>query len=117
MGSIKRRLARLEAGREISPEPHASEVALRSLSCEDIVAMDEAFDEAHEAAGGELTWEALSAASGERARAAFGRWLETMEALERGEEPPEDHRCDERCEAVKRAEIDSLDRKGQHGST
>jgi hypothetical protein len=106
MGSIKRRLARLEAGREISPEPHASEVALRSLSCEDLKAMDEAFDDAHEAADGQLTGEALYAASGEQARAAFGRWLETVEALERGEEPPEDHGCDERCEAAK-----------QHGST
>jgi hypothetical protein len=102
MGSIERRLARLEAGRKRSPEPSASEVALRSLSCEDIVAINEAFDEAHEAAGGEPIGEALyAAASGERARAAFGRWLETVESLERGEEPPEDHQCDERCEAAR----------------
>lgn len=117
MGSIERRLARLEAGQKKSPEPRASEVALRSLSCEDLKAMCGACDEAHEAAGGVPAGEALYAACGERALAAFGRRLETVEALERGEEPPEDHRCDERCEAVKRAAIDNLHRNEQHDCT
>lgn len=85
MGSIGRRLAKLEASGKKGEGPLTRE-ALRFLSDEDLQALEEALET--EVAAGEGEWERLYAAVKEQGRRALDAYFEALEAARRGEEPP-----------------------------
>lgn len=85
MGSIGRRLERLEAGRRVDTSRLSAE-ALGRLSDEDLEALAEALEDGQ--GDGSVTFEDLYRAVGERKRRAMEAYFETYEALSRGEEPP-----------------------------
>ena len=84
---IKDRLERLESGREDHAQSLPAE-ALRLLSDEDLQALDEATEEALERGGG-CFWN-LRATTFEKSRRALDALFEELEAVQSGEEPPED---------------------------
>jgi hypothetical protein len=87
MGCMNRRLQRLEANRENRAQSLTAE-ALRLLSDEDLQALDEETEEALERGGGDF-WD-LFATTQEKSRRALDALFEELEAVQSGEEPPED---------------------------
>jgi hypothetical protein len=84
---LDRRLKRLEANRENRAQSLTAE-ALRLLSDEDLQALDEATEEALERGDGDF-WN-LFATTKEKSRRALDALFEAIEAVQSGEEPPED---------------------------
>ena len=84
---MNRRLQRLEASRENRAQSLTAE-ALRLLSDEDLQALDEATEEALERGEGDF-WD-LFATTQEKSRRALDALFEELEAVQSGEEPPED---------------------------
>ena len=82
MGSLERRLARLEADRRRG-NAELSREALRRLSDEDLDALEDALEAGQE--DGSATFEELYRAATERSRRALGAYLDALEAIERGE--------------------------------
>ena len=85
MGSLDRRLARLEdhkakEGRRIVPE------ALRLLSDEDLDALEDALES--DVAAGEGSFEDLYAAVSERSRRALDAYMEALTAVKEGRDLP-----------------------------
>ena len=85
MGSLERRLARLEAGRQRG-EAELSREALTYLSDEDLDALEDALEAGQE--DGSATFEDLNSVVTERGRRALENLLECIEALSEGREPP-----------------------------
>lgn len=87
MGSIERRVGKLEAHRERSARSLTAE-ALRLLSHEDLRALEEVVEESVER--GEGNFRDLFAATQEHGRRALDALFAAMNAARRGDEPPED---------------------------
>ena len=85
---IRARLGRLEAGREDRAKRGLTAEALRLLSDEDLQALEEAAEAALERGEGDF-WD-LSAITQEKSRRGLEALFEAIEAVRRGEEPPED---------------------------
>ena len=90
MGSLERRLARLEAGRQRGAAELSRE-ALAYLSDEDLDALEDALETGQE--DGTATFEELYRVATERSRRALGTYLDALEAIERGEEPRVTHQA------------------------
>jgi hypothetical protein len=85
VGSLERRLARLEAGRQRG-EAELSREALTYLSDEDLDALEDVLEAGQE--DGSATFEDLHSVVTERGRRALENLLECIEALREGREPP-----------------------------
>ena len=85
MGSLGRRLERLEAARRVDASRLSAET-LRRLSDEDLDALADTLEDGQ--GDGSATFEDLYRAVSERGRRAMDAYFETYEALSRGEEPP-----------------------------
>jgi hypothetical protein len=85
VGSMKRRLERLEEVRK-QEEAELSREALGHLSDEDLYALEDALEAGQE--DGTATFENLYSVSSERFRRAVDAFLECIEALREGREPP-----------------------------
>jgi hypothetical protein len=84
MGSLERRLARLEAENRRG-EAELSREALRHLSDEDLDALEDALEANQE--NGSATFEDLHSVVTERGRRALENLLECIEAVREGREP------------------------------
>jgi hypothetical protein len=85
VGSLERRLGRLEADRQRG-EAELSREALRHLSNEDLEALEDVLEDGQE--DGRATFEDLYSVVTERGRRALENLLECIEALREGREPP-----------------------------
>ena len=85
MGSVRRRLERLEADRTRG-EAVLTREALRHLSDEDLDALEEVLEDGQE--DGTAAFEDLYRVVTEQERRALENWLECVEAIEEGREPP-----------------------------
>jgi hypothetical protein len=84
MGSLERRLGRLEAGSQRG-EANLSREALRHLSDEDLDALEDALEAGQE--NGSATFEDLYRVVTEQGRRALENYLECVEAWREGREP------------------------------
>jgi hypothetical protein len=84
MGSLERRLGRLEAGSQ-REEAGLSREALRHLSDEDLDALEDALEAGQE--NGSATFEDLYRVVTEQGRRALENYLECVEAWREGREP------------------------------
>ena len=85
MGSLERRLRRLEAERK-REETELSREALTHLSDEDLYALEGVLEAGQE--DGSATFEDLYRVSSETSRRALDAYFECIEALREGREPP-----------------------------
>jgi DNA-binding FadR family transcriptional regulator len=84
VGSLERRLARLEDGRRRG-DAELSQEALTHLSDEELDALESVLEEALEA--GEVTFEYFYRVTSESNRRALDAYFDALEALTKGEEP------------------------------
>jgi hypothetical protein len=85
MGSLRRRLQRLEAERK-GLEPTLTEEEISALSEEDVDALEDSLEHGLEQGTG-VFWN-LYRATAERARRAVGALIDTLDAASKGEDPP-----------------------------
>jgi hypothetical protein len=84
VGSVDRRLKRLEAGRK-REQAQLGREALSYLSDEDLHALEDALEAGQE--DGSATFEDLYRVSSERSRRALESYFECLEAIREGREP------------------------------
>jgi hypothetical protein len=86
MGSLRRRLQRLEAERK-GLEPTLTEEEISALSEEDVDALEDSLEQGLEQGTG-VFCNLYRATAEERARWAVGALIDTLDAASKGEDPP-----------------------------